>query len=363
MSPNTPTGVVMAAALLLAAGTTDAAEYNVSVVYGHDHPLVETGYVDWAREVGKKTGGAVQFRIFFRNVLLSTDVALSGIRDTVAHVGSVSGVEVLDEIPAAATLARLSVDDTDYFVTALASTDISFNDPQIQAQWKKSGVVYAGGYGTLPARLICVVPVKDLGGLKGKRIRVAAPVHDLWARSVGAKPVEIPFRKALRGLESGAADCAVGTADEIESLRLWDAAKHLTLIELGGRWAGAQYAFSADFWRAIEAQHRRVLLDTIAEHMVKSGNAYLARAKSALAGASAKGVTVHQPAPELTQSIRSLKEQNAADAADLAKRFTAAIGKWRKLLGGIDRTDEAALVRLVKTEIFDRIDASTYGVD
>ena len=376
MSLNRPTRVVTAAALLLAAGTAGAAEYNASVVYGHHHPLVEAGYVDWAREIEKRTDGAIQFRIFFRNVLLPAGASLSGIRDAVAHVGTVDGGEVRDEIPAAVMLSRLSFGYTDYFVTALASTDISFNDPQIQAQWKKSGVVYAGGHSTPPARLLCVVPVKELGDLKGKRVRVVGPVHDRWVRSVGASPVEIPFRKALAGMNKGVADCAVGTVDDIASLRLWDVAKHATLVDLGVHWTGAQYALNADFWKALEPDHRRVLFDTIAEYVVKSGNQYIARARSAFADAAKNGVTVHQPSKELTDSIRRFGGENIARVRDLGTeefgvagsaalvdRFIAAIEKWRKLLGGIDPTDEAALVRLIKTEIYDRVDVRTYGID
>ena len=376
MSLNRKTGVVTAAALLLAAGTAGAAEYNASVVYGHHHPLAETGYVAWARELEKRTGGAIQFRVFFRNVLLPIDASLSGISDGVAHVGTVDGAEVRDEIPAAAMLARLSFGYTDYFVTALASTDIAFNHPEIQAQWKNSGVVFAGGYSTPPARLICVVPVTEPGDLKGKRIRVTGPVHDLWARSVGANPVEIPFRKALAGMKTGAADCAVGTTDDIFSLGLWDVAKHATLLDLGVRWTGAHYVLNAGFWKALAPDQRRILLDTIAEYVVKSGRQYLARADESLAEASKQDVSIHQPSQELAASIREFGDGNVGETRKLGKEelgiadpdaliqsFTATVEKWRKLLNGVDRNDETALIRLIKTEIYDKIDVKTYGID
>ncbi len=51
------------------------------------------------------------------------------------------------------------------------------------------------------------------------------------------------------------------------------------------------------------------------------------------------------------------------DPKALIDRFITRIEKWTRLLAGVDRKDEAALVELIKSEVYDRIDVNAYGVN
>jgi len=47
---------------------------------------------------------------------------------------------------------------------------------------------------------------------------------------------------------------------------------------------------------------------------------------------------------------------------DLVKRFEAALAKWDGLLKGVDRSNPQALAKLLKDNLYSKIDAKTYGV-
>lgn len=44
-------------------------------------------------------------------------------------------------------------------------------------------------------------------------------------------------------------------------------------------------------------------------------------------------------------------------------RLSGYFDKWAGLLDGVDRTDEDALTALVRANLYDKLDVTTYGMD
>jgi TRAP-type transport system periplasmic protein len=377
MTTSSRTALCAAAALaVLATGPAQAREFNASIWFPDAHPLTRHGYIEWAPVVEERSEGRLKPRLFIGDVLLPPAGHLSGLRDGIAQLAYHAGTYTPAELPQDNVLAQLAFNYTDYFVAAFAITDMNMRDPEMQEQWKGQNIVYAGGYATPPYILMCSSRITNLQEIRGKRLRMPGAAHSDWARSVGAVPVNVPSTEMYTGLERGQLDCASNAANDMKSRSLWDVAKHTTLAELGVYWAGYQHAFNRDFWRSLEPQDRRVLLDTIAEAMVTTGLGYMAAAREALDEAGEHGVTVHEPAEELAQSIEDFraKARDAAlelgkerfslpDPEGLVSRFEAVAARWEKALEGVDREDAEALTAILKRELYDQIDERTYGTD
>jgi TRAP-type C4-dicarboxylate transport system substrate-binding protein len=353
-----------------------AKDFNASIWFPDSHPLTNFGYLDWAKSVESASGGALKPKVFTGTVLLPPAAHLSGVRDGIAHVTYHAGTYTPADLPEDNLLAQLAFSYSDYFLAVFATTDMNLNDPEMQGMWKRNGVVYGGGYATPPYRLFCTSKVTTLEEIKGKRLRMPGAAHSDWAKSVGAVPVNVPSSEMYNGLEKGQLDCASNAANDMKSRSLWDVAKHTTMIELGVYWAGYEYAFNPDFWKGLTAGERRILFDTMAVAMVKTGHGYMKGSDDAVAEAPEHGVTVYEPSAELKESVSSFRNVARAKAIELGKskfdlkapeglinRFEKVIAKWQKLLANIDRNDEAALVAVLKKEIYDKIDVATYGTD
>jgi hypothetical protein len=50
------------------------------------------------------------------------------------------------------------------------------------------------------------------------------------------------------------------------------------------------------------------------------------------------------------------------DPEGLIKRFEATIAKWDGLLKGVDRKDPVALAKVLKDNLYSKIDVNTFGV-
>lgn len=357
-------------------GTASAETFNASIWFPDSHPLTRFGYIDWAKDLSAATGGKLAPKVFAGTALLDPASHLSGIRDGIAQVGYHAGTFTPSELPVDAVLAQLAFSYSDYFVSAFAITDMNMTDDEALAQWKANGVVYGGGYSTVPYALMCTTQVKSLGDLQGKRVRMPGSAHSNWATSVGAVPVNVASSEMYNGLEKGQLDCASNGANEMKTRSLWEVAKYTTLSRLGVFYSGFEYGFNKDFWSGLSAEDRRAVLDSIAVAMVRTGIGYEKVVEEIVAEAPSHGVTIVEPAEDFSASVAAYRaaarEQAVALGRDqfklpnpeaLIARFEDRIAKWEKLLADVDRTDEAGLTEIVKRELFDKIDAAAYGVD
>ena len=374
---NKAFAALLAGGLLGGAGAAYAVtEINASIWFPDTHPLTRYGYIEWAKKVQEASKGQLKINVFTGTALLPPNAHLSGLRDGIAQITYHAGTYTPADLPEDNVLATLGIGLKNIFATSFAVSDFYMNDPDMRALWKRHKIVFLGGYATPPYRLMCRTKVETLADLRGKKIRMPGAIHAEWAKAVGAVSVNVPSSDMFTGLEKGQLDCAANAANDMKSRSLWDVAKHLSLIDLGSYFAGWEYAMNAATWQKLKPEERRILLDTISDAMVETAIGYVADAEAATAEAPSKGVTVTQPAPDLAKSVEDfaagIARQTAVkegserfklkDAEGLVKRFEATLQKWEKLLQGIDPKDANALKKVLKDNLYGKVDASNYGV-
>ena len=195
-------GVALGGALLAVAATSPAQseEYAANIFFGPELTLTKFAYTEFAKRVAEATNGEISFKVYTGGVLIPPRASMEGLADNIAQVGYHAGTYTPDKIPRHNLISELSFVATDYFVTALASTEISFTMPELEQEWKANGVVYGGGYSTLPYVLQCNTKIETLADVKGKRLRMPGAIWDRWATAMGAVSVNVPSSEIFTGL-------------------------------------------------------------------------------------------------------------------------------------------------------------------
>lgn len=365
-------------ALCAAIGATSAAmadtTLNASIWFPETQPLTRYGYQEWAKKVEQRSGGELKIKVFTDTTLLPVVAHLSGLRDGIADITYHAGTYTPADLPEDNVLAALGISLEDPILTTFAVADFYINDPDMQALWKRQKIVFLGAYASVPYNLICRKKVAQLSDLKGLKLRTPGPVHAEWAKSVGATPVNVPSSEMFTGLDKGQIDCAVMGANELKTRSLWDVAKHVNMANLGPYYAGWEWAINGKTWKSLDEKQRRILLDTIAESTVETELAYIKAGEDAIQEAPQHGVTVYQPSDDIKLSIANFHKEARAmaikegterfklkDSQGLVSRFEATLQKWEKLLANVDRKDAAALTKVLKENLYDKVDAKSYG--
>ncbi|MCP1337090.1 C4-dicarboxylate TRAP transporter substrate-binding protein [Futiania mangrovi] len=360
----------------IAASPAQSEEYAANIFFGPELTLTKYAYTEFAKRVADATNGAVSFKVYTGGVLIPPRASMEGIADGIAQVGYHAGTYTPDKIPRHNLISELSFVSTDYFVTALASTEISFVMPELEAEWKANGVVYGGGYSTLPYVLQCNTKLETLADVKGKRLRMPGAIWDRWATAMGAVSVNVPSSEIYTGLDRGTIDCGVNPAEGLKSRSFWDVANHVLDLPLGVYYSGFHWAYNPDFWGSLSVEQRKTLYEQMAWAIAKTGVEYTRETEAVIAQAKAeKGVTFVQPAPDLLAAHAAFVEQDSKALVELAKtkygiddaqkyidKYMELVAKWEGLLKNVDKTDVDAIKALVMSEIYDKVDPATYGL-
>jgi TRAP-type C4-dicarboxylate transport system substrate-binding protein len=345
------------------------------VWFPDSHPLAKFGYVEWAKKVEAASKGDIKIKVFTGTALLSPNAHLSGLRDGVADLTYHAGTYTPSDLPEDNVLSILGIGLKDPIATTFAVADFYMTDPAMLALWKRQRIVFLGAYASVPYNLICRKKIENLSDMKGLKVRTAGVVHSEWAKLVGATPVNVPSSEMFTGLDKGQIDCTMMGANDMKARSLWDVAKFINVANLGPYFAGWEWAMNGNTWKKLKPEQRRILLDTIADATVDLEVEYIMEEKQALKEAPSKGVTIIQPSEDMKNSLQAfskvardmaIKEGTnrfkLKDSEGLVTRFETTLAKWEKLLEGVDRNDRNALKKILKENLYQKINASSYGL-
>jgi TRAP-type C4-dicarboxylate transport system substrate-binding protein len=365
------------ALLALVAATTAgaAAAQNANHFFAERHSMVRGPYVEFAERVSEATGGELNFTVFSGGSLLPPAASLQGVRDGVAQVTYHAGTYTPAELPVANLIGNAAFYNTDPLVMAFASTEFGLTNEAALEEWRRNGVVYGGGYSTSEYFMMCNTPVRTLEEIEGKRLRMAGGAWTRFAEFAGAVPVSIPSSEMYTGLDTGSLDCAVAAADALDTFSLSDVVTSLTTLAIGNYYAGFEWGYNKAFWQGLSPENRAVLFDQMAYYLAEHRVEFNSDVEAAVSAAAANGMEIYEPDPALVARLAEFVEADEAvlienaegrgveNAGEILEEFKSLVDRWDALLADVDRTDVEALAELARTEIYDRLDPATYGVD
>lgn len=333
-------------------------------------------YDYWAKRLQENSAGTLTAKVELGSPRVTANGNLAEIADGIVDVSGHFAQYTPSELPVANAVEELSMTYTDPRVMIAAATDFNINDPEQKAEWDGHGVVYGGSYATNPYKLICNKPVTSLAELKGAKLRLPGRAPSEWANSEGAATLSFNTNEQYGALDKSALTCTTTTAADAYVRKLYEVAPHITDMPISVFWAGLGHGYNPDTWAKLTPEQRKAALyseaDAMAALVVEGTIQEEATAREKL---KAEGVTFHEPKEDLIASIDAFKAaqpQKAVavveetyhikDGADLLNRFQATVKKWNDLLANVPVEDKDAFAKLMQSEIYDKIDLTTYGV-
>ena len=116
--------------------------------------------------------------------------------------------------------------------------------------------------------LWCKGEIKDIGDLKGKKIRVYATTLGDFVEGVGGTSVTVPFAEAIPAPEKGVVDCGITGTMSAYKAKWYQVADHAYTMRVG--WGLAFGAMNMDKWDSLGAEKQAKLkteLDKLTDAM------------------------------------------------------------------------------------------------
>ncbi|MBR9862235.1 MAG: C4-dicarboxylate ABC transporter substrate-binding protein [Rhodobacteraceae bacterium] len=340
--------------------------------------LTKVDYTDFVKSVEVASNGDISFDLHVGGSLLPIATTLEGLSDGIADVGNVVAAYVPSSLPRNNVVADMGFVLSDHMAAAFAVTEMNITNDALQKEWGGYNVVYGGGFSTPAYYFLCNKPIRSFGDLKGTKIRTASGSHVEFVKSANGEPVSVPFTDVYTGLERGSLDCVMASLENLGTgFKLWDVIKHITMLPTGTHISGGAWVYNQATWERLSVEQRKTLFAQMALTSVRRQIAYNEEIDRSLEGSWERGVERIEPDASLSDAVAGFKESfvdtlpatseskrkvPAEEAKALIDNFQSIYSRWQTLLDGVDRTDEAALAALVQSEIYNKLDAETYGL-
>jgi TRAP-type C4-dicarboxylate transport system substrate-binding protein len=326
-------------------------------------------------KIRKATNGRIDFEIYGGGTLLPAKGVLPGLRDRVADFALITTAYIPSDFPYDNIVMDLCWLADDQLVDTLAANEIKLTQPLLLKEDARHNIVFNCQQTMGIYNYQCTSEIKTLDDLKGKKVRTSGAAHVAWASETGSVSVAVSAAEIYTGLQRGSIDCAYGTPLFMtDFFKTIDVVKSVNLLPMGSANTGGYY-FNRDFWKSLSVKDRRLILDLSAERLAEIMLYWHKRIEDTWTESRKRGISIIKPSAEMMAKLNAYNEnykKNLAktemekrkiqDPTELIKAYLASYTKWKKLLAGIDRNDLEQLTALIKKELYDKIDAKSYGM-
>jgi tripartite ATP-independent transporter DctP family solute receptor len=225
------------------------------------HPIVQ-GMEKFKEIVEKQSGGKLKVNVFPGGALGSDQANVSAIQGGTLEMASMnSGIF-------ASQVKDFEVFDFPFMFAsgkeADAVVDGAFGK-KLHAKLEEKGIVGLGffelGFRNMTNGKRAINKVSDIEGLK---LRVIPnPINVDWVKALGANPTPLPFPEVYAALEQKAIDGQENPVATINSAKLYEVQKHLTLT--GHQYNPQSIVISKKFWETLSAAEKKILSDAATE--------------------------------------------------------------------------------------------------
>lgn len=364
-------------ATLVAAAQVGAQEHPaMASLVPPTHVMTRAMHAGFGELVKEATGGKIDWEIFTGGSLLQANGVIEGLASGVAQGGHVIPAYYPSLMPYSALVGDMGALNPDTLVLAAAYADFALNDPNGHSDFEKNNLI--DGVGTLSTPtyyFICKGELSTLADLQGKKVRTPGASYARLATAIGMIPVNVSGTEIYTAMERGVVDCVCADLTLLPTMQLSTLAESVVMIPLSPFFNPTQLALSPDYWRGLSDDERRIHLDAAARSMIRGYLMYNEEEERSKQDAADHDIALNEPDEALTKAVNDwvsdgfggletvAREQlRIDDPKPIMDTFAGYVDKWTELFADVDRTDEEAMLKILRENLHDRIDVATYGM-
>jgi tripartite ATP-independent transporter DctP family solute receptor len=294
------------------------------------HPVAQ-GMEKFKELVEARSGGKLKVNLFLGGALGSDQANVSAVQGgTLEMVSMNSGI-------LASQVKDFGVFDFPFMFADVKEADAVVDGPfgkKMHAKLLEKGIVGLGFY-ELGFRHMSNGrrPITKVADIEGLKLRVIPnPINVDWVKALGANPTPLPFPELYAALEQKAVDGQENPVATINSAKLYEVQKYLTLTS--HQYNPQSVMVSKRFWDGLSAAEQKIVEDAVAESAKFQRQQSRAQVASITENLKKNGMQVSElPAAEMAILREKMKPVIAKHGEPIAATVTelqAELAKLRK---------------------------------
>lgn len=274
----------------------------------------------FASEVKKRTGGAVEVKIYFSGGLGAIKETLSLVENNAIEMAAISPAYFPDQLPffTAPNSIPMAIDNIDqaYKLNQRLVAEV----PAFMEEARTKGIRPLFFHVLNPYLLVSKEPLTSVEKLRGKKLRTWGSDLPRMAQSVGAVAVSLNVAEVYEGLMRGVVDAAPFSLDLMENYKIFEVAKHVSNVTI---WDGPTWGvwITEKAWAKLTPSQQKIVMEVSREAALRDLEANRKAEADARVSLRQKGVVIHEfPAAETAKWKAALPAYFDEFIAKMAKQ-------------------------------------------
>ena len=266
---------------LMAALAAPARAETITLTYANFPPAVTFPSVQmerWAKEVGKRTNGAVKVKTFPGGTLVGAKNMLEGVTSGIADIGNFAMSYQPGRFPVSE-----AVDLYHGFTSARVASQVLLDLVQKHQPKEFEKVKVLALFTCPPTNLMTRTPVQSLKDLSGMELRVAGTSAEVL-KLLGGVPVAMPQSDTPEAIQKGVVKGIVSSLEILQDFKFAAYTPNATLVNLPV--VSFAVVMNKAKWNSLPAEVQKVMDDLVAEQSVWTGEYVDQHVEEALAWAA-----------------------------------------------------------------------------
>lgn len=276
-----PGAVISAFVALMATLVAPARAETITLTYANFPPAVTFPSVQmerWAKEVEKRTNGAVKVKTFPGGTLVGAKNMLEGVTSGIADIGNFAMSYQPGRFPVSE-----AVDLHHGFTSARVASQVLLDLVQKHQPKEFEKVKVLALFTCPPTNLMTRTPVQSLKDLSGMELRVAGTSAEVL-KLLGGVPVAMPQSDTPEAIQKGVVKGIVSSLEILQDFKFAAYTPNATLVNLPV--VSFAVVMNKAKWNSLPAEVQKVMDDLVAEQSVWTGEYVDQHVEEALAWAA-----------------------------------------------------------------------------
>jgi TRAP-type C4-dicarboxylate transport system substrate-binding protein len=242
-----------------------ALRYSIFFPAPHKNSVLAS---EWAKEIEKRTNGAVKITLYYSGTLTPPDKCYDGVVNGISDIG----MSPLSYVPGRFPLTEIF----DYPLgckSGVVATKLinEFYEKFKPKEFSDTKVMYFHSPGA--SFLHTNKPVRKLEDVKGLKIRSTGTVARV-VMALGGAPVGLPIGETYDALSKGVVDGAIATVEALQGWKLGEATKYTTEDYGASNAIAMSVVMNLSKWNALPPDVKKVIEEVNREWIEKTGKSW-----------------------------------------------------------------------------------------
>lgn len=201
----------------------------------------------------------INWREAYNGQLFKSNATITSLQDGIADFAYVFVTVEATRLPLSQVSSFTPGVTDDYRLMMRVVNGLMETHAPLKAEWDRHNIMFLSSTAPDPVQLFTKFPVRTIEDLKGRKVSAIGSLGS-WLSALGGVPISSPLPNMYNDIQTGLSEGAMTVSTAIVSVKVYEVAPHITMVNMGAFYAGG-FGMSKATYAKLPADVQKVVLE------------------------------------------------------------------------------------------------------